>query len=66
MSTLERSWRTRSVDDVPECVFACFYVRKGHRRQGVTSALIAAGSILLAQPAVEAYPVDGSVSTFTE
>jgi hypothetical protein len=52
--------------NVPECVFACFYVRKGHRRQGVTSALIAAGSILLARPAVEAYPVDGSVSTFTE
>ena len=37
---IERSWRTRRVDDVPVWVISCFYVRKGHRRQGVTAALI--------------------------
>jgi GNAT superfamily N-acetyltransferase len=30
------------VDDVPVWVIACFCVRKGHRRHGITSALIAA------------------------
>jgi GNAT superfamily N-acetyltransferase len=65
MPALERSWRIRSVDDVPVWVFACFYVRKGHRGQGVTSALIAAGvdfARSAGAPAVEAYPLDGSVS----
>jgi GNAT superfamily N-acetyltransferase len=62
---LDRGFRTRRVDDVPVWVISCFYVRKGHRRQGITSALIA-GAVELARaagaPAVEAYPLDGGVS----
>jgi GNAT superfamily N-acetyltransferase len=65
LPAIDRAWRTRKVDDVPVWVIACFYVRKGHRRRGITSALIAA-AVDLAQsagaPAVEAYPLDGSVS----
>jgi GNAT superfamily N-acetyltransferase len=65
MPAVERNWRTRSVDDVPVWVFACFYVRKGHRRHGVVAALIAAGVDLARSagaPAVEAFPLDGSIS----
>jgi GNAT superfamily N-acetyltransferase len=65
MPAIERNWRVRSVDDVPVWVFACFYVRKGHRRHGVASALIAAGTDMARSagaPAVEAIPLDGSVS----
>ena len=67
------------VHDVPVWSISCFYVRRGYRRQGVMSALIAAA--LKAEktrgaPALEAYPVDtvqpgsssnvftGTVSTF--
>jgi GNAT superfamily N-acetyltransferase len=39
---LERTWRLKRVDDVPVWSLSCLYVRKGRRRQGVTSALIAA------------------------
>jgi GNAT superfamily N-acetyltransferase len=62
---LEGAWRTRRVDDVPVWVIACFYVRKGHRRQGVTSALIGAAVEMARSagaPAVEACPLDGAVS----
>ena len=53
------------MDDVPVWVIACFYVRKGHRRQGVTAALIAAAAALAraaGAPSIEAFPLDGSVS----
>lgn len=62
---VEQSWRTRQVDDVPVWLIACFYVRKGHRRQGIMSALISAAVDLARSagaPAVEAYPLDGIVS----
>ena len=65
LPAMDRAWRTRKVDDVPVWVIACFYVRKGHRRQGVTTALIAAAVDLARSagaPAVEAYPLDGSIS----
>jgi GNAT superfamily N-acetyltransferase len=65
LPALDRGWRTKSVDDVSVWVIACFYVRKGHRRQGITSALITAAVNLARSagaPAVEAYPLDGSVS----
>jgi len=38
---LDRTWRLKRVDDVPFWSLSCFYVRKGYRRRGVTSALIA-------------------------
>ena len=65
LPAIDHAWRTRKVDDVAVWVIACFYVRKGHRRQGVTTALIAAAVDLVRSagaPAVEAYPLDGSVS----
>jgi GNAT superfamily N-acetyltransferase len=42
LPALDHAWRTRKVDDVPVWVLACIYVRKGHRRRGVSAALIAA------------------------
>jgi GNAT superfamily N-acetyltransferase len=63
--TLERTWRLRSVDDVPAWAITCILVRKAHRRRGVTAALVA-GAVQHAReagaPAVEAYPFDASVS----
>ena len=62
---LDAAWRLRRVDDVPVWAISCFYVRKGHRRDGVMGALVR-GAVDLARdagaPAVEAYPLDGSVS----
>ena len=62
---LDTTWRLRRVDDVPVWAITCFYVRKGRRRDGVMAALIG-GAVDLARdsgaPAVEAYPLDGSVS----
>jgi GNAT superfamily N-acetyltransferase len=58
---LDRAWRLKRVDDVPVWSLSCFYVRKGYRRRGVASALIAA-AVKAAQrakaPALEAYPLD--------
>ena len=62
---LDRSWRLKRVDDLPVWSLSCLYVRKGCRRQGVTSALITAalqaGEHANA-PALEAYPFDADVS----
>jgi GNAT superfamily N-acetyltransferase len=62
---LERAFRTRRVDDVPVWSISCFYIRKGHRREGIMTALITA-SIEYARaagaPALEAYPLDGAMS----
>jgi len=58
---LDRTWRLKRVDDVPVWSLSCLYVRKGYRRQGVTSALIAAGLKAAKRakaPALEAYPID--------
>lgn len=62
---LDRMWRLRRVDDLPVWSLSCFYVRKGHRRQGVTSQLIAAALKAAKRanaPALEAYPFDADVS----
>ncbi|TDD65025.1 GNAT family N-acetyltransferase [Jiangella aurantiaca] len=61
----DRPWRIRPVDDVPVWAITCFYIRKRHRRQGVTSALVEAAVAWARDagaPAVEAYPLDGAVS----
>ena len=53
------------MDHVPVWSLSCFYVRKGHRKQGVTSALIAAALKAAKHakaPALEAYPFDADVS----
>jgi GNAT superfamily N-acetyltransferase len=62
---LDRTWRLKRVDDVPVWSLSCFYVRKGYRRRGVSSALIAA-ALQAAQrakaPALEAYPLDAELT----
>ena len=58
---LDRSWRLRRVDDAPVWSISCFYTRKGYRKRGVTSALIAAALSAAKKagaPALEAYPLD--------
>jgi GNAT superfamily N-acetyltransferase len=62
---LDRVWRLKRVDDVPVWSLSCFYVRKGYRRQGITSALIEAALKAAKRaeaPALEAYPFDAGVS----
>jgi len=62
---LDRARRLKRIDRVPVWSLSCFYVRKGHRRKGVTRALIA-GAVDAAKrakaPALEAYPLDGDKS----
>jgi GNAT superfamily N-acetyltransferase len=58
---LERGRLLKRVDDVPVWAVSCFYVRRGYRKRGVTSALIAAALKAAKRakaPALEAYPVD--------
>jgi GNAT superfamily N-acetyltransferase len=62
---LDRAFRTRRVDDVPVWSISCFYIRKGHRREGIMTALITAAieyARAAGAPALEAYPLDGAVS----
>lgn len=62
---LERAFRTRRVDDVPVWSISCFYIRKGHRRKGIMTALISAAieyARAAGAPALEAYPLDNAVS----
>lgn len=62
---LDRVWRLARVDDVPVWSLSCLYVRIGHRRKGVTAALIAAAINAARRqgaPALEAYPLDGDHS----
>ena len=58
---LERAHFFERVDDVPVWALSCFYVRRGYRRKGVMSALVAAALKAAKRanaPALEAYPVD--------
>jgi GNAT superfamily N-acetyltransferase len=62
---LDRAWRLKRVDDAPVWSLSCFYVRKGHRRKGVTETLI--GAALNAArcanaPVLEAYPLDAELT----
>jgi GNAT superfamily N-acetyltransferase len=62
---LDRTWRLRRVDDVPVWSISCFYVRKGYRKQGITSALIAAAvkaAKSAGATALEAYPLDARLT----
>lgn len=65
---LERGRFTRRVDEVPVWVISCFYMRRGYRKRGVMSALIAAALKAARRadaPALEAYPVDIDQPTAT-
>jgi len=62
---LDRVWRLRRVDDLQVWSISCFYVRKGYRRRGVTSALIAAAvktAKAAGAAAIEAYPLDADLT----
>jgi GNAT superfamily N-acetyltransferase len=62
---LDRTWRLERVDSVPVWSLSCFYVRKGYRKRGVTSALIAAALKAARRakaPALEAYPLDADLT----
>jgi len=62
---LDRTWRLKRVDELPVWSISCFYVRKGYRRRGITSALISA-ALRTAKSAgalaVEAYPLDAKLT----
>jgi GNAT superfamily N-acetyltransferase len=65
LTWLDRVWRLKRVDDVPVWSISCFYVRKGYRRRGVTSALIAAALQTAEREkaaALEAYPLDADLT----
>ena len=62
---LDRAWRLKRLDDLPVWSISCFYVRKGYRKRGVTSALIAAAVNAARHgraPALEAYPLDAALT----
>ena len=62
---LDRTWRLKRVDDLPLWSISCFYIRKGYRKRGITSALIAAAVDRAKRAgalAIEAYPLDASVT----
>ena len=62
---LDRTLRLKRVDDVPVWSLSCFYIRKGYRKRGVTSALIGAAleaARRAGAPALEAYPLDANLT----
>lgn len=68
LPALDRTWRLRRVDDSPVWSISCFYIRKGYRRQGVTSVLITAALETARRSgavAVEAYPIDAEQTPST-
>jgi GNAT superfamily N-acetyltransferase len=65
---LARGRSFQPVDDLPVWSVPCFYVRRTHRRLGVTGTLIEAAVGTAASagaPALEAYPVDTAVPGHT-
>ena len=65
LTWLERSWGPKTIDETPVWSISCLYIRKSHRKMGITAALISA-AIRAAKkakaPAVEAYPLDARKS----
>jgi GNAT superfamily N-acetyltransferase len=68
LPSLERHPHLRRVDDTAVLAISCFYIRKGWRRRGVTSALIEAALDVgrrTGARAVEAYPLDATATSST-
>ena len=68
LAGLDRAWRLKRVDNLAVWSLSCFYVRKGYRKKGLTSAPIAAASGAARRakaPAVEAYPLDADLTPST-
>jgi GNAT superfamily N-acetyltransferase len=65
LAWLERTWGPKTTDETPIWSISCLYIRKGHRKKGVTAVLISA-AIQAAKkanaPALEAYPLDARKS----
>ena len=60
-----KTWRLERVDDAPVWSISCFYVRKTHRKRGITTQLIRAAMKRAKRakaPALEAYPLDRTLS----
>jgi GNAT superfamily N-acetyltransferase len=65
MPALDRVPHLKRVDDAAVWSLSCFYVRIGHRRKGVTKALLSEALKMAKRanaPALEAYPFDAAVS----
>ena len=65
---LDRTWRLKRVDELPVWSLSCFYIRKGYRKKGVASALIAAALEYARRAgavALEAYPLDADMTPST-
>jgi len=65
---LDKTWRLKRVDEAPVWSLSCFYIRKGYRKRGVTSALIEAAleaARRAGAPALEAYPLDADLTPST-
>jgi GNAT superfamily N-acetyltransferase len=57
------------VDDLPVWSLPCFFVRRSHRRHGISAVLIDAATNVARQagaPALEAYPIDTDVPGHTK
>lgn len=62
---LEKASSLKRVDDLPVWCISCFYIRKGYRKQGVTSILIREALKVARKegaPALEAYPLDAELT----
>ena len=60
-----KAWRLKRVDDLPVWSISCFYVRKSHRKRGITTRMIRAAMKAAKRagaPALEAYPLDRTLS----
>lgn len=65
LPALDRTPRLRRVDDKAVWSISCFYIRKGYRKRGVTSTLVAAALETARRAgavAVEAYPLDADLT----
>jgi GNAT superfamily N-acetyltransferase len=68
LAWLGRARHLGPVDDLPVWSLPCFFVRRSHRGQGVTAALVDAAVDAARRggaPALEAYPVDTDVPGHT-
>jgi GNAT superfamily N-acetyltransferase len=63
---LDRTSYLKRLDDLPVWCISCSYVRKGHRKQGVTSALVREALNIAKHAgvnALEAYPLDKDLTS---
>jgi GNAT superfamily N-acetyltransferase len=54
LAWLEHTWGPKTIDETPVWSISCLYVRVGHRRKGVTTALLAAAIAEFGSPQTSA------------